>query len=60
MGGRHGDASAKLIKSATGELNKADNGMSSHKTLIVSILGNPCDDHLKAFIGGFGRVQGVT
>ena len=34
--------------------------MSSHKTLIVSILGViPCGDHLKAFIGGFGRVQGV-
>ena len=42
-----------------GYLNKADNGMSSHKTLIVSIGVIPCGDHLKAFIGGFGRVQGV-
>lgn len=43
-----------------GDLNKADNGMSSHKTLVVSILGiSPCVDQLKAFIGGFGRVQAV-
>ena len=42
-----------------GYLNKADNGMSSHKTLIVSILGViPCGDHLKAFIGGFWTCSG--
>ena len=43
-----------------GYLNKADNGMSSHKNADREYIGViPCGDHLKAFIGGFGRVQGV-
>ena len=60
MGGRCSDASAKLKSLLLGYLNKADNGMSSHKTLIVSILGKSLAvDHLKAFIGGLDVFTGV-
>ena len=43
-----------------GELNKADSGMSSHKTLEREYIGQyALALLLNAFIGGFGRVQGV-
>ena len=43
-----------------GYLNKADNGMSSHKTLDREYIGQyALALLLNAFIGGFGRVQGV-
>ena len=63
MGGRYSDDSIFVVIFSVllGELNKADNGMSSHKTLIVSILGlSLAMINKKAFIGGFGRVQGCS
>jgi len=41
-----------------GELNKADNGMSSHKTLIVSILGNPLRWSFKSVYRRFWTCSG--
>ena len=49
------------FKSATGDLNKADNGMSSHKNADREYIGViPCGDHLKAFIGGFDVFRGCS